>query len=487
MNKTENSYSKKIAQNYLYNILYQGLILILPFITTPYIARVLGPEKEGMYAGTNAITQYFILFGCVGLNLYGQREIAYKQKSIYERSVAFFELVIIRIICMLISISIFLVTVCNDPKYGFLYRIEILELIAAMFDFSWLFQGMEEFKKIVVRNSMVKVLAVLCIVLFVNTQNDLPIYTLILTSSILIGNLLLFIYVPRYIIKVDKKSLNIRRHIKPALALFIPQIATSVYNILDKSMIEIISRLDAEVSFYEQSQKIVKMALAIPTAVGTVMLPRVSSMFGSGDTKKIYEYIIASMKFVCLLAFPLCAGIIAISKGFVPWFYGPGYEKVIINLRVIAPIIVFVSMSNVLGVQFLLPTNRQKEYSMSVMIGTAVNFIFNLMLIKRYLSIGAAIGSVLAELSVTVSQIVILHREIPLYSCVKSITRYLLASCVMYVIVTSFAGLFSRVAALYTILEILVGIISYFLCLILLKDELLFMFFSRRTKNTVIE
>ena len=98
---------KSITKNYLYNLIYQVLILILPLITAPYISRVLGAENIGIYSYTTSLSAYFILFGSLGIALYGQREIAYKQNDKKEYSKIFWEVLILRFITMMISLIIF--------------------------------------------------------------------------------------------------------------------------------------------------------------------------------------------------------------------------------------------------------------------------------------------------------------------------------------------------------------------------------------------
>lgn len=468
-----------LIHNSIYNISYQILILLLPLITTPYVTRTLGPDGVGMYGRTYSISQYFVLFGCIGLNLYGQREVAYHQSDIQGRSKVFFELSVIRLCSMLISIFAFICTVYNNEKYSFLYRIELFELIAALIDVTWFFQGMEEFKKIVIRNSFVRIIGVIGIFIFVKSENDTHIYTAILALSVFFGNITLWFYIPKYVQRVSFKILEIKKHIKPALLLFIPQIATSVYNVLDKSMIGLITNVDAEVAYYEQAQKIIKMALAFPTAVGTVMLPRIASMYGRGDEEGIKQYIHKSMRFICMLTCPLCFGIIGIAKDFVPWFFGDGFEKVYDNFLIIAPIIIIVGISNVLGVQYLLPTNRQKDYTKSVIAGTAVNFLCNMILIPRFLSLGAAAGSIIAETSVTVIQIVILRKEFSIRKIVNNSFKYLIGSIIMLLCVIAYSALWGNCTIVHTFIEICIGALAYVVFLIFLRDSLFYRLVNR--------
>ena len=158
----------KVVKNYFYNLSYQILILIIPLITTPYISRVLGAKGIGIFSYTNSIVQYFILFGCVGLNLYGQREIAYVQHEKDKRDIVFWELVLLRIITVSISLLSYFCTLASHGTYASIFIIMSLDIVATMFDISWFFQGIEDFKKIVIRNCIVKLTGVLLIFLFVN-------------------------------------------------------------------------------------------------------------------------------------------------------------------------------------------------------------------------------------------------------------------------------------------------------------------------------
>lgn len=272
---------KSITENYVYNLTYQILLIFLPLITTPYVSRILGAENIGIYGYTLSIVTYFVLFGALGVAMYAQREIAYVQNDEKQRSKIFFEIIIFRFITMSISIIVYYIFLINENQYQFYYLILTMELISTCFDISWFFQGLEEFKKTVLRNIIVKLLSFICILLFVRSKDDLAIYLLIYTLSNLIGNLSLWLYMPKYIKKVRVNDLKILRHLKPTLWLFIPQIAIQIYTVLDKTMIGNIIENKAEVGYYEQAQKIIKLCLTIVTSLGTVMVPRMANTFAS--------------------------------------------------------------------------------------------------------------------------------------------------------------------------------------------------------------
>lgn len=242
---------KSITKNYIYNLLYQILVLILPLITTPYISRVLGAENIGIYSYTISIVTYFILFGSLRVALYGQREIAYNQNNKKKYSMIFWEIVILRTITMTISLILFYLIFVNGNQYQTYYKILILELIENCIDIIWFFQGLEEFKKTVMRNTIVKLVSVISIFLFVKSKNDLQIYFWIYVLSTTIGNGSLWLYLPKFLEKVKLKDLKIIRHLKPTLGLFVSQIAVQVYTVLDRTMIGAIISDKSEVGFYD--------------------------------------------------------------------------------------------------------------------------------------------------------------------------------------------------------------------------------------------
>lgn len=461
---------KSLLKNYIYNLIYQVLVLILPLVTTPYISRVLGAENIGIYSYTLSIVTYFILFGSLGVALYGQREIAYYQKDKKKYSIIFWEIVILRAITMTISLILFYLIFVNGNQYQVYYKILILELIGNCIDISWFFQGLEEFKKTVIRNMIIKLISVISIFTFVKSQNDLKIYFWIYVLSTSIGNASLWLYLPKFLTKVKIKELHLFRHLKPTLGLFIPQIAVQVYTVLDRTMIGAIISDKSEVGFYDQSQKIIKLLMTIITSLGTVMLPRIANTFASGEKEKINNYMKRSFNMVFLLAFPMIFGIISVSKAFVPIFFGEGYDKVAILMNVISPIILFIGLSNVTGTQYLLPTKRQKEYTISVIIGAITNFIMNACLIWKFGAIGASIGTVIAEFTVTAVQLYFVRNDFDFKQIIKISKNYVISSIAMF-IVCIIIGSVVKSNMISIIIQVIVGVGIYGVCLLALKDE----------------
>ena len=311
----------KLIKNYFYNVGYQVFILLVPLVTTPYITRVLGSTGVGINAYTNSIIQYFILFGSIGISLYGNRTIAYERDDKQKMSQSFWEISILRFITIALAYVAFLVFLLFTKKYHQFYFYQSFQVIAAAFDISWLFMGLEDFKRTVLRNFMVKIISVISIFMFVKTSHDVSIYILVLTLSTLLGNLSLWGYLKRTVDKPDLHHLHLFKHIRPSVSLFIPQIATQIYLILNKTMLGSISGVQSS-GFYENSDKMVKMLLAVVTATGTVMLPRMAHTFASKDFKQLHKYLYTSFDFVSFISIPLAFGLSAVAPKFAIWFMG---------------------------------------------------------------------------------------------------------------------------------------------------------------------
>ena len=474
---------KSITKNYIYNLIYQVLIMIVPLITTPYLSRVLGAENIGIYSYTLSITTYFVLLGSLGIATYGSREIAYVRDDKYKMSKSFWVILIVRFICLCISMIIFYFSFCQHGEYNIYYKILLLELLANCIDISWFFQGLEEFKKTVSRNSIIKILGTILIFVLVKSSKDLKMYFIIYVLSNFIGNMTLWFYLPKYINKIKLSDLKFSKHIKPAISLFIPQIAINIYAVLDKTMIGTIVTDKSQVGFYEQAQKIIRLLLALATSLGTVLAPRIANIYAKGEYNKIKEYLRNSFSFILFLAFPIMFGIISIASKFVPMFYGPGYQDVIILIKVISPIIVFVGLSNITGIQYLLPTKQHKKYTISVICGALINFILNLMLIRKYESIGASIATVFAEFSVTFIQLCFIKKEIKMSEIVKLSYKYLIASTIMFFI-SIIIGKFIKDELISICTQCLVSIVVYIIALIAMRDEMILKVINLKNKRS---
>ena len=475
---------KKIFKNYVYNLLYQIVTIILPTITTPYLSRVLGAENIGIYGYVTSIVAYFTLIGALGINKYGQREIAYVQDNVEKRSKVFWELCIIKTTTILLATCVFYFTFCINGEYSFYYKLLLLEIVATLLDISWFFQGIENFKKVVIRNLVVKAISVILVFVLVKDQYDFVKYLLIFVLSNFLGNGIFWLDLRKHVKIVKITFKDLKRHIRPIISLFIPQIATSIYTVLDKTMIGNLSDSITEVGFYEQSQKIIKIALTLVTTMSIVMLPRISNTFAKGNNGELNKYMSKSFRFGLFLSLPIVFGIIAIAPNLVPWFFGKGYEKIINLLIIGSPIIIFISFSTTIGTQYLVSVKKQNVQTVAVVTGAIINCILNFILIPIYDSIGATIATIIAEFCITSIEIIYIVKKkiISLKDIFSGMFKYTIAAIIMYACVRIISN-FLQVGVIYTAMQILLGAVVYLGLLFILKDEFLINIVKGIVKN----
>ena len=238
--------------------------------------------------------------------------------------------------------------------------------------------------------------------------------------------------------------------------------------------VEVVKKIsDLESGYYNQAEKIVKLLITIVTSLGTVMIPRNSYCFANGDLVSAKKNVMTGLRFAYLLAFPLMFGVIAVSYNFSPWFFGDGYEKVPFLMQVFSPLILAIGLNNVLGIQYLIPSSRDNQYTISVVIGAGTNLILNAILITFYGSLGAAISTVCAEFIILFVQLFFLRKDITLLSVISSGWKYFVAGIVMF-IPCYIVGIKLESSILNTLIIVAIGIFVYGIMLLILKDEFIY-------------
>ena len=408
----------------------------------------------------------------MGITTYGQREISYVQDDAAKRSAVFWNTKVLEFCSSSVAMLVYVVFALRHGEASTLYLMLTLNLAAVFFDVTWFFQGMEEFGKTVARNAAVKLLQIAYIFLFVRTKDDLPLYVLGIGLFTALGNLSLWAYLPKYISRVPLRDLRPFREIKVVWSLFVPTIAMQIYTVLDKTMIGMITGSSFENGYYEQAIRISKMLLAVVTALGTVMVPRIGSHFGKGETAKVRRLMYRGYRFVWFLGIPLCLGLIMVAANFVPWFFGSGYEKVIPLLQILSLLILAIGINNVTGIQYFIPTKRQNLFTLTVIIGACTNFTLNLLLIRYFQSIGAAIASVAAETAIAVAQLIIVRKELSPGRVLREGVHYYIAGAVMVLVLWPVCRYLTP-SVLHTAMIVVCGAAAYFLTLVIERDEFL--------------
>ena len=462
--------NKKIAFNYIYSSFYQLILIIVPFITAPYLAKTLQPTATGINSYVSAVVQLFSAIGLLGINNYSIREIAYVRNDKNKLTKVFTELISLRFILFIITSIIYLIYAMIS-EYRIYFLIQFVAIFSAFLDISWLYMGLEEFRFTVTRSLIVKIINLASIFLFIKSPSDLGLFMFISTIYTVIGNGILYLGIKKRINKPTLKNIDFKKHIKPMIKLFLPYAASLIYLQMDKVMIKGLSSSISNVGFYEQAERLVKVPLALITALSSVMLPRISNEFKNKNEENVKKYIQSSFIFSMYLSIPLMLGIFSISYTMIPWFFGKGYGGVTPIMMIICPIILFISLSSVCGNQYLTAINDTKTLTKSYCLGSIFNLIINALLIPLLDAKGAAIGTVIAEATVFLIQFNIVKNIIDKKEITKVFFKYF--SCGLFMLGTcTLIGINLEPTPVTTILQIIIGVISYFSILLLIKDKL---------------
>ena len=449
-------------KNLIYNIAYQILILIIPLITTPYLSRVIGAEGVGTYSYTYSIVYYFMLLTLLGVNNYGNRSIAKVRDDKQKLCKTFWSIYSLQLIMGIVMLVMYLLNIfIFNNTYKIIALIESLFIISSILDINWLFFGLEEFKKTITRNTFIKICNVLLIFLFVKGQNDLIKYTVIMSGMTCLSQFILWGFLRNKINFVRVSIKDIKQHIKPNLILFIPVIAVSLYKIMDKIMLGSITNV-TEVGLYENAEKIINIPMALITALGTVMLPRMSNIIAKGQNDKVGDYITKSITFVMFMSSAMCAGLIGVGYNFAPLFFGSSFQKTGILIMLLSTTLPFLSFANVLRTQYLIPREKDKIYIASVSLGAITNLIMNFVLIPKFSSIGACIGTITAEVAVMMYQTISVRNKLPIRNYIRISLKFFVKSFIMLIVVYSIN--YAKINDVIRLaIQIFLGCLTYFI------------------------
>lgn len=450
----------KLKKNFIYNVGYQILTVITPLITSPYISRVLGAGNLGIHNYSFSIAEYFVLFAMLGTKNYGNRKIAMVRDDKVMLSEAFWSIYVFQImssIATLVLYCLYLIWFCKENIN--IALIQGIYVLTAVVDISWFFFGMEEFKITVIRNTIIKLVSVVCIFIFINDRTDLWLYSLILSGSMFAGYVSVFPFLKRYVHYSRPTWKAIRQHIKPNLLLFMPVIAVGLFNVMDKIMLGWMSDY-VQVGLYGNTEKLMRIPLGIITALGTVMMPHMSHLIAIGNEEKSKRVIELSMVFIICMGSALAAGLAGVGRVFAPVFFGEEFTSCGSLIIFLAPTVLSLSWANVIRMQYLIPNKMDTQFTISTIIGAVVNLCINWMLIPRYGALGAVWGTLCAETSLTIYQTYVVRKLLPIKRYVLETVPFAIIGILMGVIVNRI-GDWLGIKAVTLVIQSMAGIIIY--------------------------
>ena len=461
--------NNKLVKNYIYNVLYQIFLIVVPLVTAPYLTRTLSATSLGIYDYINSITSIITTFGLIGLQSYGYRQVAYYRDNKKDVSEEFSSIFCLRFL-LLIIVGVIYLSLAGVTEYRNYFWIQFFLIAAQFLDVSWLFIGFEDLKIVSLRNFVAKFITVIGIFIFVKNDDDLWVYFALFSFTTLVTSISIYPLIKKYVsfIKVDIKK--VLSHISESLKLFIPQVATLLYLQFDKVMLKAFTDSTAQVAYYSYAEKIINIPLAVITALGTVMMPRFANLHSNNDSESISNYLMKTIRFALFLAIPMMIGLAVISDGFIPWYLGNEYISTATVLIVLSPVCILNALANILGAQYLTAVNKTKELTISYYSAAFINILLNAMLIPRFACLGAAVATLLCSLTSVMIQFVYVKKDIHFYGIGKNLLKNIFSTLLMLIGI-GIVKKIGNISAMFTLIEVIVGIIIYILVSLILKEE----------------
>lgn len=450
-----------VKTNFLFSVVYQIFNILLPLITAPYVTRILGAGRLGVYSKSQALANYFLLFAMLGVNNYGNRAIARVRDNRAETSRVFWEIYSFQVLTAVISSAVYWIYCLRiNSNNRMIYMMQSFYVMSALLDVNWCCFGLEQFKITTIRSMIVKIITTVAVFVFIRSKDDLWLYTLIISSSFVLSSIVIWPFIRKHIGFVKPTWSGIKSHIKPNLVLFWPVIAVSLYNIMDKLMLGWFSE-DEEVAFYTYAERIVTIPTTLILALDNVIMPRMSNMYATKEKNESIRYYMDNvMLFAMFMAGALGFGLAGVSDVFAPWFYGDSFTRCGYFILILSPVIIFKAWAGALRTQFIIPTGRDKIYVVSLTSGAIVNLVMNAFLIPLMNGVGAIIGTLAAEFAVCFIQFFWCRKEIDIKNyLINGFSFCVIGSIMLFVI--EFLSNVSSYSLIVLIVQLIVGAIVY--------------------------
>jgi len=397
---------KSLKKNFIMNAILTMSTFIFPLITFPYVSRILGPVGTGKVSFATSVISYFSMFAQLGIPTYGIRACAKVREKKDNLTRTAHELLMINLIMNIISYTVLILTLIFVPRFQeerLLYVIISTTIFLTSIGMEWLYKALEQYTYITIRSIIFKFMALVAMFLLVHRQSDYVIYGAITIFASSASNIFNLLNAHKFIGFRPVGNYNLKRHLKPVAIFFAMACATTIYTHLDVVMLGFMAS-DADVGYYHAAVRIKTILVSIVTSLGTVLLPRASYYIQQGKMEEFKRISRKALNFVFLLATPLTVYFVIFARYGVYLLSGKEFTGAILPMRVIMPTLLLIGITNIMGIQILVPTGREKIVLYSEVAGATVDVIINVLLIPRFVSTGTAIGTLVAEFIVLVVQ-----------------------------------------------------------------------------------
>lgn len=457
---------QSVGKNLLFQYGYQAIILIIPLIVSPYLTRTLGDTELGVFAYANSIASYFIVLANLGISKHGQRIIASNVIDNNNLRRAFWSLYTLHLIISVMSSILYFtfVFLCVE-QYSNIYYIEGLFVISALFDITWLFYGLENFKSVVIKNGVIKLLETALIFGLIKNESDLWIYTLITAGGMLLGQAVMIPQAVKAVKPISFSMQDVKQHLKPMLVFSITVVAVTLYTVFDKTLLGLMTTYE-NVAYYEYANKILTIPKTLIIVVGTVMFPRACKMSAEGDSEGQKKYLKLSLFIVLFVGFAALFGILGIANDFAVVYFGESFAESGNVMKSLCAIPLIIGIGEIIRSQYLIPNHRDKEYIICIILNACINLILSYLLIPVLDIYGAVIGTLAAELFGCVFQMYICRKYVDIMYIFTRTLSFAFIGFLMYCCI-EIAGRFVTTVINKLIIQFILGAVVYVLLSVL--------------------
>lgn len=403
---------QSVKINMIMNAILTMSSFLFPLITFPYISRVILPVGSGKITFATSVVTYFSMFAQLGIPTYGVKACARVRDNKEELSRVTHEILFINLITCVISYLALFLCIAFIPRLQeektLLVMISSTILLTAI-GVEWLYKALEQYTYITIRSIVFKFIALIAMFVLIHKQSDYIIYGGITIFASTASNLLNFINMRKIISLKPVGRYNLRRHMKMIFIFFAMSVATTVYTNLDNVMLGFM-KTDEDVGYYSAAVKIKNLTVSVVTSASTVLLPRATYYVDNGFMKEFYQIIRKTMNCILLMAVPISVYFILFAKEGILLLSGEAFMGAVVPMQIIMPTLIFMGITNVLGIQMMIPLGMEKQVLYSEIAGAVVDLLINMLLIPRMASAGAAIGTLAAEIVVFIWQYAMLKK-----------------------------------------------------------------------------
>ena len=447
---------------------------VFTFFLLKFSTNIFSPVEIGEIDYANTIILYISSIASLGINNYGIRETALVSNNKERLSYSTIELLLIIFITTLIGYVVLFLMIYG---FGFFSNIKTLLLIMSInillmnLGINWFYIGIEEQTFITIRFVIVRFVVAILLLLLVHDENDFILYVILYTSIEGGMGILNILFLPKRInFRIDFRKLDLRRHIRPLLTIFVGSISIIIYNQLNVVMLS--SYYPDRVAFFSIPNQVIYFIIVLVTLLVPVLMPKVVQAINQRDDDVVDKYSVLSLQYILFFALPIICYIMAMSKDITLMLSSESFLDAQEPFRYFSLTILLVAVNNFFGLQILYSYNKEKIYSLVIFITLLINVILNFLFIPIYRENGVVISAIFSELLKALLLYFYCRRfiaSINLFSF--RFFKYFIASLIML------APIY-RVSTLdltYTMsisLSFFIGGLSYLLTLYLLKEEL---------------